>query len=180
MKTVYRFYIDMGKAKQLSKKELMHMETKNRHVLYAWTEKDKVAERFIKERNMDMFTLRKSKMTKREIVEYGNKNRTTEISEHEFLTCRNRFKNKWKSVEVLTTWSERENVLTTVDLGLSEQELCQNYRILKNKYIDALNKLVYVPNYDLVYGLNEDYCLPDIQYDELNLFINLYGNTMKN
>lgn len=176
----------------------------DRYPLYAFTDDKKMCNKFMKERNMDLFIYIKSEATKELYVNFANKYSGSKLDEYEYYYKDPRYISKkekrsadeWLVAKIVSTWTERAMISDITEIGLSEGEGGMDYRgnpfILKKKYFNALRKLQYVDLWkvytnmkeDAIYtvnrlGLDEetelDYSTPDISYDELELFLFQYG-----
>ena len=197
MKTVYRFYSKPDKEILLNAEDL---SLNDKYPLYAVTNNKEIAKDFQEKRNMNKFIMCKSEMDKQEMVQFINSNSGCLLEYRPFLHFKQRYRSDKKvkradQVKILCTWNEKETVQACLDDQYGESE-GPTYNvfpfIFKSKYVYALRKLEYVSFWKLfgrpeIFGSfipqddldDMDYSAPDVSYDELMTFINLFGATMK-
>lgn len=194
MPKLYRFY-QIPSNEALVNSDDLKIEEK--YPLYAFTIDKDIRDEFVATRNVkDNFIERKSKISKEDYKKFGNANNGCRLDRFSFQHYANYYKDKeCKYVKVVTTWNEKEIVQACLDDGLSEINESISYSFLpfifKEKYIKALSVLEYISFWKM-HGRPEqfigflteseqeesmDYSYPNVSYDELNKFIDLYGKT---
>lgn len=193
-KKVYRFY---SKPHEDLIAENDDLDIEDLYPLYAITDSKEYAKRFMEERNMDRFILRKSKMEKEEYVKYANSKNGCILDEYSCIHFPSKYEDEPIDVKVLCTWFEREVLQTSLDDQLSEINEDIDYDffpfIINKKYLKALIKLEYI-SYWKIYGEKSkwnglytkkeeddllDYSYPSVTYDELLMFIHINSGTLK-
>ena len=160
--------------------------------LYAITNKKEHAKKFEKERNMDKFIKRCTDEDRSTFVDLVNDNRALFLSMNKFTTGTVLPNGNIKAidVELLTTdfemhtvkdEYESSSIITREEYWLSSFD----YRIYKNKLIEALRLLEYISHYKLYLNVNipidpddDDYSAPDIWIDEVGVFIRIFKDTL--
>lgn len=171
-------------------------------ILYAFTNNKDFASDFKKYRNMNKFIFRKeTDISKSEYNSFSSKWHKCELTLGQFYT-RGEVFGKRIPVTVLCTYREEETVLINSDrLWEQYSDRFFDANIINNKYLSALNNLLYFkfygffklrPKYDVsdfyepyytAYGPPTDFILSEIQdgydYDDLRLFLRFFGDTFK-
>ena len=166
--------------------------------LYAWTNDKEHKERFMKERDMKKFILRKEKLKdKKDIAMFEDMYQKNYLHVFGLYTQSKITYGKMKT-EVLGTVDEENNSVLKAETVFDEiGDKLIDTQMLKSKYINALNTLLYYKFYTYyqrksggllsdfytAYGpsssfvdmeLTEGHC-----YDELSVFVKMYGDTFK-
>lgn len=173
MATIYKFYKKSGDKSD-------DLKLKFKYPLYAITKDKKLAKKFMKSRDMNKFICRKHKISDEDYVKYINKHSILEIDEYEYYGIEDRVTKDWEKVKIVSTWSEKENVEDLVNNSIFyEGDIFNNhYMLLNKKYIKCLETIMYNKFYDIYTGNCVDYEYPDIMVDEVEIFINLYGDLL--
>ena len=193
MKTVYRFY---QKYDDNILDANMDLDIQDKYPLYALTNNKKLAKEFMNQRNMDMFILRKSKMEEDEYITFANRNSSSVLSPYEYTYYDRNNNFKECDTTIVSTWNERE-ILSAIMDDTAQIDETLSYDVVPfifdKKYVKALDTLGYVAFWKLYGNVNkyrdvlteeeldfaDDYSFPDVKYDEVSLFINMYSYTMK-
>lgn len=193
-KKVYRFY---SKPNENLVEVNDDLDIEDLYPLYAITDKKEYAKRFMEERDMDKFIMRKSKMEKEEYVTYANMNNGCILNIYNYMHFPNKYVDGPEDVPILSTWFEKDIVQSHLDDQLSEINEDMDYDffpfILSKKYIKALEKLEFISfwkiygnksKWDGLYTEEEenellDYSYPSVTYDELAMFIHINSSVMK-
>lgn len=174
------------------------IETEQKYVLYAITNKKKYAERFKEDRNMDKFIFKIDKNVSED--EYANicneyNNRGAVLDLYSLTTIFNKNHTKRNSVQkkVLMTYWEKQMVEDPNTLFDDERfwEMMPYPLIFKSKYSNALEVLQFTAYYKLMavnfisYYMMEklsteddDYSTPSLEFDEVRLFIDQIKSTL--
>jgi hypothetical protein len=206
MKTVYRFYKKPSDEAYEASKDDEDLSLEDKYPLYAFTNDKEIRDEFISVRNRERFIEIKSKMERSEYRDFANSNNHQLLKKYKFSHLKE-YKDhggpEIEDIEIVSTWSEKEFIEAFADAGLandnegitSETSGDEKYRffpfMLKEKYVEALSTIEYLNHWKL-YGKPEyyyelltdneqelmDYSYPSTSYDELNLFILLFGDTM--
>ena len=140
--------------------------TQDKLPLYAYTDDDEYAEKFIAQRNMDVFYYRKEKITKDRMKELEQKYRNRRLSYGTFLTRNDNplALRKTKKVQVLCTWEEEESVISNTERFWKENKrMLMDCSMLKDKYILMLTKLLYIDFY--IFYVERELCLKSSFYE---------------
>lgn len=170
--------------------------------LYAFTSSKEYAKAFRKQRNMDLFIENVYELTQQEYVKFTNANRGNALEVYNYSYLKSYPEKRgdapiYGSAPVLSTWFERES---SEDMTCSSELEAFNFVcsvnpfIFPKKYKKVLYDLeiirfwkMFVPGglmdevmchvSDEDYEMLQDYSSPDVAYDNLSIFIELYGNT---
>lgn len=201
---VYKFYSKPTNSELMYSNDL---ELVDKYPLYAFTKDKRLRDIFKETRNMKRFIEVTSKMSDEDYLNYANTNGGQLLSEYEYEHNLGYNSGKMgtladcytmEDVKVVSTWMERESVQSARDEGISDLSDYISYRffpfILEKKYIEALRTLEFISYWKLMNPVVEDYLdvireeddvgdfdysAPSVQFDELNMFIALYGYTFK-
>lgn len=199
MPTVYRFYTKPSDDVLENSSDL---NVTDKYPLYAFTNDKKLYKEFIKTRNMDRFVLIKSHMEKNEYVKFINSNSGCNIIYCKFYHAVCKYPSKTEhrhiaEIEVLCTLNEKNITEASTEDALAGSCECMEYDIFpllfKKKYVDALNKILYLQFWGLSPSAQKyikymtddeityyiDYSYPDCTGDELVQFVCLFGNMLK-
>lgn len=168
--------------------------------LYAFTDKKELADEFMKTRDMEKFLLVKDDLSKEEYRFLKDKFRGCIITKTQFRTRSTEAFGESTLVDVVCTWSEEESVLKNSERMWEQESKCLiDSTMLKDEYIQALEKLLYIKFYGFynpsitndyfyepyytAYGPVENFILEDFKnnyvYDELMLFLKFFKCTFK-
>lgn len=193
---VYRFYT---KPTDEALEQSYDLDVRDKYPLYAFTNNKKYRKIFKESRDVDKcFIEFKSDMSKDEYIQYVNSNRANMLEYYKFrhLVKRGSIP-QFNEVKILCTWSEKEICSACSDDSINgiDGELTNHTCpfIYNNKYLNALYKLKYISFWKLFTRIEMpegfitedeeekylDYSYPEVQFDELNTFINLFGETFK-
>ena len=198
---LYRFYKVPTKEALENSADL---RTEDKYPLYAFTVDKDLYKIFKSTRNLkEKFIEMKSKVTKEEYVNFANKNSNCQLGTFSFSHCTKGYPVngrhvKMEDIGIVCTWEEREWISSACSEGVCEISNAVMFDcfpfMLKDKYINALKTLEYLNLWKL-YGEpekysgfytekeNEDYMGYGIEdniiFDELNLFIKLFGDTFR-
>lgn len=157
----------------------------DKYPLYAITNDKKLFTRFKNDRNMKKFIIKKDWIDEDDYAMFANEHRSTVLREHKLNT---EVKNKNKEVNMVLTMGEYTEVSESMLYLLEDIDLW-NYLLdpflLKKDFLNYLNKINYIDFYLLyknLYNFSDDcyYDVPNLLYDELNFFIAMYGDILKN
>lgn len=184
----YRFY----KKPTLSKEETPErVSLSDKYPLYGLTCKKKIAKRFMEERDMDKFIIRKSNVDRETYSELANRNRSAVLEEFDLLTCVNKYKQNqsMEKVNLILTYGEIQTIdepqLYILDESWWNTYYMNSPFIFKEEYVKALQKIDFIDFYKLfstdpnLYGVYDDYSVPNYYVDELSFFLAIYGELMK-
>lgn len=188
----YRFY-KIPKDDSHSK-EYYEKYRLDQYPIYALTNDKKLAEKFIKQRNMDRFICCKSKMDKEEYSILANRYRSTVLKEEELFTVVDKYTKEAEKmdIKVVMTYDEYISVcddpvipcfMNDVAFWALPGTVAAHISIFKKKFQKALDYVFWRDNYKLMaqYGiinLDDDYSAPDYYVDELELFVDTYGELL--
>ena len=178
---VWRFYFKQERA-----------DNKNKYDLYAVTNNKKYAKKFMSERNMNLFIVKSSKVTKEEFLKFANDNRGALLDYYELVTksIDNNHKYTHTKVKVLATeyeWQSCDSDTVLNDILIdNDWSGAISYKVYKDKIIKSLRVLEYVSSYKLynytstlIDPVDDDYSAPDMWVDELGTFLRIFGSTFK-
>lgn len=192
MTKVYKFF-------QLPKKDAV-VPKEYRYTLYAYTNDKKLRKEFRKMRDMKLFAEITVEMEDDEYVKYANTNRGKMLSVYPY-DYKIKYPNRGEeltlgTVEILSTWYEKtttEDFSESADLRELELACSMCPFIFNKKYRRALYDLQFVAFWKVLAHnvedryqflniedrerMQEDYNGPMVTYDELSIFISLYGDT---
>lgn len=191
---IWRFF----KKPQIDRDELPErIAIDDLYPLYAFTVEKSLAKRFMKERDMNKFIVRKSKVTKEEYSEYGMRYRSQLLILMKLQTFMNKYTDEERedNVEVLLTQSEYQfsvelfNSIADENWWINNQYCCP--LIFNQDIIDALKEIDFVLSYK-IFSIDsnsaervanfcdiDDYSGPDWEIDQLAYFISLFGDSFK-
>lgn len=197
---VYKYYI---RRKHIPKIFENNRGNENDWVFYAHTCDKKVKKSFEKNRNMKIFQKIVTKMSKAEYRSFIASAQMECLSEQQYLYFNDKLDENGqrvgKYIEIAVTLSEQDTQESIMDSGLFEEFNYVCPAIFNNKYLRALERLQYVAMYKLWISAMDNkilYCLidllrereeeidmssydtPEIDYDEVALFIDLFGSTL--
>ena len=176
-------------------------EYDNLNSIYAYTEDKEYADKFIEDRNMDMFIYKKQNVSKSEFKDIKSKYWKYQLKEGSFYTFTNSEIREKVIVTIICTWAEESSIQINGDKMW--QEYSRNLfdcKAFKSEYIRALEKLLFVKFYtfyNLKYDVYADYFYNpyvnaysaeeliyddfsnSFTYDELKLFIRFYKWSFK-
>ena len=155
--------------------------------LYAYSTEKKLVKKFIEERNMKLFKIKKEKLTHEEIQDLDKETNSSYLT---ILIGKTKLGSHGSEVidfELVVT--KEEKVCTD---NVSYNNLCSelwkhtwiNPLIFNDKLIKALCINNYVNGYRMINGIhlpnsNKTYYYNDLQPDTLSCFISLYGDTLR-
>lgn len=191
---IWRFF----KKPQIDRGELPErIAIDDLYPLYAFTVEKSLAKRFMKERDMNKFIVRKSKVTKEEYSEYGMRNRSQLLILMKLQTFMNKYtdEERQERIEVLLTQSEYQfsvelfNSIADENWWINNQFCCPI--IFNQDIINALKEIDFILTYKIFSSDNtlaeqvasfcdiDDYSAPDWETDQLAYFISLFGHLFK-
>ena len=198
MPKVYRWYKRI--VDETLYESSKHLLLEDRYPLYAITTDKKMRAQFNRERNPEHFIEIKSKMTKEEFQDYGNKNRGNILDYIEYQTFDHREGRKviMRPVKVLSTRNEYD-LMECYGEGLTDTDQPQGMQffdapwILKTEFLNALNVLKYfkfwalnrpdevkkVPDSMKKYDIEADYSAPNFHIDEYKLYVELFWESYR-
>ena len=182
---VYQFYL-----KEVKQNKVVY-------TLYAFTAEKKLAQEFMKIRNMDVFDIKKTQMDFEEYQRYANEHRDFLLKEHPFTTKR-RVQDNGKTIvvvgEIVFLVTEMEYMLadSTMDDLASGVYVIFNENfwdsacpplIFHKKLKDILKFLQYENMYKFYSNkaknfYDEDYSGPDIAIDEFTILFDIIKHTI--
>ena len=198
MPKVYRWYKRI--VDETLYESSKHLLLEDRYPLYAITADKKMREQFNRERNPEHFIEIKSRMTKEEFRDYGNKNRGNILEYIEYQTFDHREGRRviMRPVKVLSTQNEYE-LTECYGEGLTDDTQSHGMTffnapwILKTAFLDALNTLKYfkfwalnrpeevenLPESMKKYDVEADYDAPNIYIDEYKIYVELFWESYR-
>lgn len=193
MKTVYRFYQKYSDVILDANDDL---DIRDKYPLYALTNDKKLAKEFIRERDMDKFILRKSKMDNDEYVSFANQNSSSVLSSYDYVSYDKDDSFKERDIRIVSTWNEKEIVMGVIEESVASMESVKYISfpfMFSEKYYKALDDLCYVSFWKLNGNVSnymeymteeeiestDDYSFPELRFDEVSVFIYIHGYTMK-
>lgn len=163
----------------------------DKYSLYAFTTNKENAKLFMKYRDMDKFILRRSKIDKEDMNKFATDNRGAYLSWHTVLTKTIDDEGKFDTREVDILMTDYEQQAIDSDNGLTldiHQESfwysVPSYIIYTKDLQNALGALDYQNTYKIfnndpiIDSIYDDYNVPNIYIDELNIFIQCFGQTL--
>ena len=157
--------------------------------IYAYTADEELAEKFMSERNMDLFIKIKKKMSTSEYKKFNNACYKYRLEIRSMYTKDPNMYGKKQIVKVLSTWGELEKISLNPDMIYKElsRHLVKGFSNYKNEYKDVLNKLAYrdardyyiTTHYNTFFQSVNNDDLVDITLDEFGMFMYFFGNTMR-
>ena len=171
------------------------------NTMYAYTENKEYADKFIQDRNMDMFIYRKKNISKSEFKELKNKYWKYQLKEGGFYTFTNYDIREKVIVNLICTWEEESSVQINGDrLWQEYSKHLFDCKAFKSEYIKALEYLLF-PKFYTFYNVKHDlymdyfydpyvnsFCPEELiyddftrsfVYDELKMFIKFYKWSFK-
>ena len=185
----WRFY-KVPNDEVLKDCQMNKMSLRDTYRLYALTNKKELAKKFMEQRDMSRFIV-KSDHAFDELEAYStyaNRHRSTVLEEYD-LTTRSE-ENKQKKISLVITYGERQEI-EEPNVFLFTEEFWNDIFVptilFKPEYQKALELYtalakMYAPDLCIRYGIPEeldDYAVPGYTYDEVNLFLRVYGDTLK-
>lgn len=188
---VWRFY-KIPSEELIEESHISNYSLRDTYPLYAITNKKKLAKRFMEERDMSKFIVNADHSFEEleQYSTYANRHRSCVLEEYN-LSSTDRKTGKVSKVNLVITYNERQQIEEPDTFFFSEEfwnDIFTPTKIFKDKYLEALRNFtllqkLYAPDLSLYYGLSsedDDYDAPDgFSYDEISLFVNLYGDTLK-
>lgn len=174
---VWRFYLLPFE----SIKRLKSCKTEQKYRLYAITDDEHLAIQFMKERDIESFIVRDSKMLASEYRKLANKNRFLVLENIKYSTKGNKI-NKYNLVEIVSNQNEKNEVEETItNNGLSclftdGQFRNTNPELFNIEYYKALKNLQYVNLYELTYN-DASFATPNFGIDEIAMLMNMFSHT---
>ena len=175
--------------------------------LYAFTTDDELADKFLRSRNEDLFVYMHDKVTKEQYFDMRHKFHHKELTKTQFKTRSTLDECKMSKVTMVVTQEEDMRVATYQEDLLVHLKVAdfmfENPQVLSLEVNKALNALgffsIYRWLYNLQYlhkdldplfagvglagvlGTEEEYreFFENFDYDELEIFLTLYGNTIR-
>lgn len=202
---IWKWYKNLTTEQREESKDLA---IEDRYPLYAFTTNKKYRDLWRKMRKKECFIEKESKVTEEEYVRFANKHNGALLEMHKYqkFDGYDEFEREphFSTVEVLSTWSEKENVEASLEQfsdGSSGRRM-QTYpnppMMFADEYFKALYDLQYVTLWRLYndgaqfgaiddfleemlekMGVEIDYAAPEYDYDSLNAFISLYSYCLK-
>lgn len=175
----------------------------DKYPLYAFTDDKEIRDLWRKMRDKDKFIEIKSSISKEDYVVYTNNNRGALLEFHEYSKFMGYDKDpedRFVSVKILSTWSEKENVQSMLESTFDRNSPACTVEYpfppmaFIDKYFKALYTLQFVAHWK-VYGVETvpeyqeemlsemgvelDYSYPDVEFDEFSAFVLLYSEYLK-
>lgn len=182
---LYRFY--KKPDNDSINKEARHISDK--YPLYALTNKKEFAMVFKQIRDMTKFVETVTDIHRDEFIDYAGKHRGKVLDNFEFVT---RDTNKKlvsedsTSMKIVCTFAEKQNVDDEVESGLMNVYSPYLFEagIFKEKYRDALEVISFLSLYKIYYSSRDNFdCddaeVPNWSYDETEIFVNMYAETLR-
>lgn len=159
------------------------------YTIYAYTDDEKIANQFIRERNMKLFKVKKQDLTRDEVhslsLEYGEL--YLELFNGETKSF---VDGKMKTMDFDLVVTKQESVTmtnTSYDIMYAKiwTHTTYNPEIFTEKIRRSLTTLLYTSGYDAMYSYTKDnnlfkvYLYDDIKPDYLGAFIHYFGKTLK-
>jgi hypothetical protein len=175
------------------------MHITDKYPLYAFTNDKNLAKKFEKERRKDLFIKIVDKgLSREEYAQFAINNRGSDLKIQKLVTSSNKNTNKQviKKIPILLTQNEyvscNEPMLLIMDeswwIDVTECVLANPY-VFNNEIREALRILQYNVSFkvnnqdirlmDIIDEEDDDYSAPEIEIDEVEIFIKLYGDTFK-
>lgn len=187
--TLYRFYKKPDDNNE-EEDNIQGLTLEDRYPLYALTNEKSIAKKFMHERNMKKFILRKDKISSKEYKEYANSdsNRRAVLTFHKLTTVMNKYEPDQVLKEVLVLMTENEYVYTTnCQFGIDDEGWWVdvisliNIEVLKPKIYKSLKALSFISFYQMYAGLDidDEDAFTSMIHDELAIFVSLFGDTFK-
>lgn len=188
MKT-WRFY-KIPQDEILEECQMTKMSLHDTYRLYALTNKKDLAKKFMEQRDMSRFIV-KSDHAFEELEDYStyaNRHRSTVLEEYTLKTKSDN--GKRKKIDLVVTYMERQEIEEPNIFFFTEEfwnEIFVPTRIFKSGYQKALEfytalAKMYAPDLCIRYGIPDDlddYAVPGYSYDEVNVFLRVFGDTLK-
>lgn len=179
---VYKFYLYLSDRERQeidircnkNSKYLYIKEEDMCFVLYAWTDKKKIRDEFLRTRS-NSFIMKEQKIDDEESFHNFEVRYKEEHLSYEKLRTYNYQKEKYDEVDVLMTFDENMLFTEFIDENISrvlEPECISEYMYLKDEYIDALDSFLYTTFHDIFHAIDES--VED--YVSYNLGFNLTPN----
>lgn len=164
---MWRFYLDRRKQKHMKNMDLEGKDKHDRFPLYAITNNKKYAEEFMRMRNMDLFRVMKSKVTKEEWESYIKEYRLARLQPISLVTrsLEEEYDERYprtvfKNVKIIGTFEEETTIESQIDDGYIES-IFENVMMsftMPNPYIfteeclNTLRNVGYVSMYKIFVG----------------------------
>lgn len=187
---VWRFYVKCDSIH----KEILPEEAQGEYALYAVTNHKKRAERFMTDRNMNVFKVVSSDMEKEDYIAYINDdNNRNYVLEYQSFETRSLSKNGYydtKSVELLVTMfeymncSEDEFATFWIDVMREEWWIAMPpVECFSDEIRSSLKSLRYMAMYNLMgssstINVIDELVSPDVYIDEVSVFIQVYRDVL--
>lgn len=169
---MWRFYLDRRQIKFNERLDLDDKDMSEKYILYAITTSKKYAKEFMRRRNMKMFRLITSDVTKEEWVTYANANTQKKLTEIELITrgdsddyIVNDGESAHREITIIGPIEESVMVESYVEDGeyierLFEGILKGNAKVMNpylftEEYIKALRNIGYVSMYKIMVGIDD-------------------------
>lgn len=158
--------------------------------LYAWTINKEHVDRFVEERDMNIFHMVKRSIDKdgELFKEFELRYKSMELTSMNIYTRDEGFHNKKHGISILTTWAEYNVLFEKTESIVYElmKYVSESYYHLKKEYRTALDVLYYpeIQRFKLAEsrrGFSDDFEMNpvDIDCDEFTLYMQFFGTTYK-
>lgn len=194
---LWRFYY---KPTEEELEDSERISTSDKYPLYAFSHDKKIVDKFMSERNLDRFIVKKSSVDREDLENFSKKYRGKALIKYQMGTVLKKYTKDEKSFSI--------EYAITVDEKLIIEEIYEGNgpkslgditwwynlapppEIFKKEIVEALRYL----DYNMIYKIynkvsfsggveemyeDDDYSAPDWTYDDFAYFINLFGNTLK-
>lgn len=152
------------------------------HEIYAYTDNAEYAYAFLETRNMDMFNYRVKKLNKKDIKKITDEYMLQNIVESNI----NMKSDKYKNIPIKVHITEQEQNMLNVQSTLITHENIFQYTwtddtLFKNKYRQALTRLMYIGNRRFLSGGGIAYEIAQhkMRPNFMNILLDLYGELFK-
>lgn len=176
--------------------------------LYAYTDKEVLFERFLETRKKSKFSYVTRELTKDQLMMFKSQYSQQQLSVAKFKTKNEAYPTYVSNVELVCTWGEEQTVILASDRDFYEEfrKVMFNPIVFNKKIQVCLYKLgffsiyqwlynmMYIsdpldyPEYSGIFNMEGNLCelpstissnVPDIVIDQFQIFMHLYGGTMK-
>lgn len=183
---LYRFYKKPDKNN--NNENARHISDK--YPLYALTNKKQLALVFKQTRDMTKFVETVTDIHRDEFIDYAGKHRGKVLDNFEFVTRDTNEKltsYDVTSMKIVCTLAEKQNVDDEVESGMASSYSPYLFEagVFKEKYRDALEVISFLSLYSIYYSsrdnfqYEDDVEVPNWSYDETEMFVNMYAETMR-
>lgn len=150
--------------------------------IYAFTDNRKTANNFKKTRNMKKFICKKCELDRKSINELIKYYMTSELKMFEGMTKNDKYEYKQFSIALTTFETHDCEVMSSLlSSDILSRYAFENIIFLKDKYKNALYKLLYNVVHDYINGSEDSYnIMQDFIYpDQFNIIMDRYGDLFK-